>query len=179
MAENIIDELFNRNRALLAYLLEKDQISFRSDADNNFRKIFLLYIASYFEAELRDALVEFMNEEANELISSFVKNKAIERQYHTYFDWEANNANRFFKLFGSRFSDFMKAEVKKDAKLDTAIKAFLELGQTRNCLVHENSATFPLEKTTEELYELYKKALFFVEIFPQKLRDYSKNNSQK
>jgi hypothetical protein len=66
----------------------------------------------------------------------------------------------------------MLEEINKDSKLESAISAFIELGQIRNQLVHQNFADFYLEKTSEEIYKLYKDALVFVELFPLKLRDY-------
>ena len=48
----------------------------------------------------------------NELLVSFVNNKAISRQYHTYFSWKDTNANSFFGLFGDIFSNFIKQEVR-------------------------------------------------------------------
>jgi uncharacterized protein with ParB-like and HNH nuclease domain len=45
-------------------------------------------------------------------------------------------------------------------------RAFLELGNERNRLVHENYATFPMEKTLEEVYALYKKSCLFVDALP-------------
>jgi RiboL-PSP-HEPN len=101
-----------------------------------------------------------------------VKNKALARQYHTFFNWDARNANSFFGLFGGDFKDFMTAKVEDDSTLEAGIKAFLQLGDSRNELVHENFATFALDKTAEEIYELYKKALRFVEVFPMTLSEF-------
>lgn len=67
----------------------------------------------------------------------------------------------------------MGKEVKDDPQLQSSIRAFLELGNLRNQLVHENFAVFPLEKTSGEIYQLYQVALFFVEIFPNKLYAYA------
>jgi hypothetical protein len=67
----------------------------------------------------------------------------------------------------------MESEIKNDAQLREAIRAFIELGRTRNQLVHQNFAIFPLEKTAEEIYNLYKNALLFVEGFPSKLREFA------
>jgi hypothetical protein len=38
-------------------------------------------------------------------------------------------------------------------------------------MVHQDYASFPLDKTLEEIYELYRKGLFFVEKLPNDLRD--------
>lgn len=122
----------------------------------------LLAAASYFEDLLIKELTQFIKKTAteNELLVEFCKNKAISRQYHTYFDWDKNNANRFF---GDSFKKDMEKTIKDDDKLATNIQAFLEIGRERNRLVHQDFGTFTLEKTTDEIYQLYDKALYFVE----------------
>ena len=52
-----------------------------------------------------------------------------------------------------------------------SVAAFLELGNERNRLVHQNYATFPMEKTLDEIYLLYRRALTFVDLLPTALRD--------
>lgn len=174
MRATVIDSLYNENHALIEYLKDKGEISFLNNVDAHFRKTLLLSIASYFETIIKESLIVFFGEKTNkaELILRFIENKAIERQYHTYFTWDANNANSFFGLFGSEFKEYMKAEVKTNTELDDSIRAFLRLGNYRNQLVHQNFATFPLESTADEIYTLYKKALLFMSLFPQKLREY-------
>ena len=100
----------------------------------------------------------------------FVKNKAISQQYHTFFDWKSSNANTFFSLFGEAFKTFMAAEIKNNGNLAESIKAFIELGRERNRLVHQDYGTFSLDKTTEEIFQLYRTALPFVQCIPEKLR---------
>lgn len=181
METTVIDRLYNDNRELLDYLKKNGEISFQSNVDDNFRKTLLLSAASYFEAVLKESLMDFFQEKTNyaELILRFIQNKAIERQYHTYFSWKTNNANSFFGLFGDGFKYFMQKEVRTDKQLENAIHAFLKLGNFRNELVHQNFAIFPLENTAEEIYELYKQALLFVKMFPKKLQEYYEKNSAK
>ena len=109
---------------------------------------------------------------ATDAILAFVKNKAIERQYHTYFDWERSNANKFFSLFGTGFKDFMIARVKESKELAASIEAFLELGNIRNQLVHQNFAVFPLDKTAGRFISYTRQASLFVTAFPQNLSEY-------
>ena len=97
---------------------------------------------------------------------------AIERRYHVWFDWRAHNANKFFRAFGSSFESFMKERVRLAYELDDSIRAFLEIGNLRNQMVHENFAVFYLDKTVPEIIDLYKKALGFVNAFPDDLRGY-------
>jgi hypothetical protein len=77
----------DEHRVLSGYLAQRDQVSLRSTSDDHFRKILLLSAASYFEARVKDCIVEFVGECASnsEPVIEFVKNKAIERQYHSFF----------------------------------------------------------------------------------------------
>ncbi|MBI1925406.1 hypothetical protein HYR99_14285 [Candidatus Poribacteria bacterium] len=172
MNETVVDRLYNEFQYLVSYLDRGGEISLRNTADENFRKALLLAAASYFERRICDDLLVFFNEMSSQnlLLVEFVKNKAISRQYHTFFQWELRNANQFFGLFGDSFKIFMGKEVKGDEELDEAIKAFLEIGNERNRLVHQDFGTFFLEKTVDEIYQRYKTALRFVEAIPNKLR---------
>ena len=71
---------------------------------------------------------------SNQAVIALIKQKAVERQYHTYFDWERRNANKFFSHFGDEFSNKCKGEVKERDDLGEAISAFIELGEMRNKL---------------------------------------------
>ncbi len=84
---------------------------------------------------------------------------------------DANNANQFFGLFGSEFRSTMTERMKKSDDMQSSVEAFLELGNERNRLVHQNYATFPMEKTLDEIYALYQSAVMFVDDLPAALRD--------
>lgn len=172
MPGTVVDVLHEDFSALLSVLDEADEVSLRAVADDNFRKSLLLAAASYFERRMTDAVLSFVDDAANSnlLVTALVRNKAVSRQYHTWFQWEAGNANSFFGLFGSGFRDFMKSRIREDDDLDDAVRAFLEIGRERNRLVHQDFGAFPLEKTTEEIHALYRRALRFVEAVPGALR---------
>ncbi|WP_375514098.1 HEPN domain-containing protein [uncultured Nostoc sp.] len=97
-------------------------------------------------------------------ITSLVKQKVIERQYHTYFEWDAKNAKKFFRIFCDEFKNKLELlqKIKKELRFYVAIKAFLELGNIRNCLVHQNFANYTIDKTAQEVYDLYQEAMIFV-----------------
>jgi RiboL-PSP-HEPN len=99
-----------------------------------------------------------------------VRNKAVARQYHTWFNWCDNNANQFFGLFGAEFKAQMSELVKGSEEMQRSVRAFLELGNERNRLVHQDFATFSMEKTLDEIYRLYQSALMFVDALPTELR---------
>jgi hypothetical protein len=161
--ETIIDIHFRENKEILDFLETHKEISFKTNADDKLKKILLLSIASYFEKEICDLVLNyvFTKSEENDLITSFVHNKAVTRQYHTYFDWKGNNANQFFGFFGSEFKKVVEKEI-REKELENAVKSFLELGNLRNNMVHQNAGTYIIEKTTLEIYESYKDALPFL-----------------
>jgi hypothetical protein len=49
----------------------------------------------------------------------------------------------------------------------------MELGETRNKLAHLNFGAFPVEKTSAEIYGLYRRALPFLVYVRKKLVDES------
>src|SRR5258706_3460370 len=127
MSGTVVDRLYNEFRDLVAYLDQGAELSLRSTADENFRKALLLAAASYFERKVCDDIVVFVENMSfkNQLVSEFVKKKAVSRQYHTFFDWESRNASTFFGLFGDAFKTFMRNELKVDLHLDRCATAFI------------------------------------------------------
>lgn len=171
-AQTSVDRLYEEAKSILSRLGE-DQPSLSISASDNFRKALLLGTASYFEHRLTSCVVQFVHNQSNgsNLVVSFLKNKAIDRQYHSWFDWKASNANQFFGLFGSDFKQAMGVKLKEEEGLQSAVKAFLELGNERNKLVHQDFASFALEKTLDEIYAEYKVALKFVDELPKQLAE--------
>lgn len=170
--QTIIDQQYESGNSLVDYLKSQQQITFFNEAENSFRKTILLSSASYFEKEISDTVIEFAKSHTgnNELVIAIIKQKAVSRQYHTYFDWDkATNANKFFSLFGEEFKKKMVIKVKEDPKLDFAIKSFLEIGQERNKMVHQNFAEVVIDKTAEEIYIRYKNSLYFIETVKNEL----------
>ena len=170
----VVDSLYDEFKALRDLLSASGEISLQSSADATFRKTLLLAAASYFETQVLDALLAFCAERTrdDELLLAFVKNQALHRRYHTLFSWGQPNANAFFSLFGEGFKDFMRGELSRDDDLTDAITAFLDIGNERNRLVHTNFAAFVMEKTTDEIYSVYRSGCRFVEALPRKLREY-------
>jgi hypothetical protein len=168
-----IDRLYREATEVLHLLEENTEISLQNAASDQFRKALLLAAASYFEHRVCNSVMDFVRERASGsvLVENFVREKAISRRYHTLFDWKAANANHFFRLFGEAFSTAMREEVRQSEEMKSAITAFLEVGRERNKLVHQDYASFPFEKTLDEIYALYHRALAFVENLPNTFRD--------
>lgn len=168
---DIVGTRYKEFRGMIDYLETNKEISLKIVADDNLKKVLLLSAASYFEDEIKDIILSFVEKNSgnNPMINSFVKNKAVARQYHDYFDWNAKNANRFFSLFGEEFKKQASGDVKGNSELEESIRAFLEIGNLRNELVHGNFAVFPIEKTVKEIYELYRLAHKFIDYLSSKL----------
>jgi hypothetical protein len=180
VSDTIIDSLYKEFTDLLDFLDRSKEISLRSTVDSTFKKTLALSAASYFEDELRTILARFVDEKSNSntLLTNFVRNKAISRQYHTFFDWRGNNANTFFSLFGDEFKRSVNEDIKTDAELAGAIKDFLDLGNTRNELAHLNFANIELNKTAEEVYRQFRQARKFVSFIDEKLHDFQDDTKE-
>ncbi|NOU19517.1 MAG: hypothetical protein HOO91_18330 [Bacteroidales bacterium] len=167
MEKTIVDILYEDFLNLNQFLIKNEEPSFTVLIDDHFRKSLLLSSASFFEYQICNILTEYFHNTTNSnlIITSFLKNKAISRQYHTFFCWDAANANNFFALFGEKFKNHMTAIIKDNEKLESSIKDFMEIGRERNRLVHQNYANYTIEKTVDEIFNLFKSAQYFMEIF--------------
>ena len=166
----IIDVLIARHEEIKAFFETHNEISLKVDRDDEFRKVLVLSIASFFEYQIIDAVSRLAASTHSEQVESFIKNKAIKRQYHTYFNWKGNNANQFLGLFGEDFKNRVSKEIRDDSSLAQGCKSFLQLGDERNRLVHENFANASVEKTLQEIIELYRQALVFIEYIAEKIQ---------
>ena len=171
---NSVERMLEDHTLLVACLEAAGEVSLRITIDSVFAKALLISAASYYESRLTAVLVGLYEtgDRGSRVLAEFVKNQAIGRRYAQLFAWDANNANRFFSSFGTDFASHMREVVRNDIALQESVRAFLELGNLRNQLVHENYAEFPLDKTAKEIYDLYQKANRFVERFPEDIELY-------
>ena len=175
MSDTIIDSLYKDFESIIGYLDVQGEISYKNIIENNFKKNFIISIASYFEHMLKDIISKMTLKYSgnNEIMLSFVKSTALDRQFHTFFEWDSGNANKFFSLFGSDFKGYMKETVKNDENLEKSIKAFMRIGSERNKLVHQNFASYPIDNiTAKEFYQIYKDAIEFVNKLPNFFDNY-------
>src|SRR5215510_6609831 len=164
MSGELVQKVFEDHVELMDFLRERGELSFLATMESSLPKVVLLASASDLEAQVGRTILDYfsLTTGAAEFAVSFVKNKAVDRQFHTYFNWKDQSANQFFGLFGPRFREKAKAAVAADDALGRSIRAFCEIGALRNQLVHQSYASFTVEKTAEEIFELYNTALVFV-----------------
>jgi len=171
MEKNVVDKIYSDFTQLIDFLECNEEISMKNEADNNFKKVLVLTIASYFETKITSLLIDFVGRKTNlnGQIISLVRNKISGREYHKLFNWEHKNANSFFQLFGEDFQSSVEQDVEKDGALNESICAFLRIGNDRNKMVHENFGVFMIDETAKEVYELYEKANCFMSYLSKKL----------
>jgi len=180
MINTVVDSLHEEYNSIISFLEQSKQTSLASDLNKNFKKILILSSASYFESEIYKIIINCVTQTTNSdpRIINLLKKKAITQQYHTYFTWGDKddpskinkNANTFFALFGDEFKSTAQKEVKENIELESSINSFIEIGHLRNILVHSNFAAYQLDnKTTEEIYQLYKNSFIFIDYIKKKL----------
>lgn len=168
-----VDRLFDDHQRLIELLDANNDVSLRVSVDATLRKVLVLSAASYFEQRIKSAIMDFVRttSEGSPCLMSLVERKAVERQYHTYFQWGEKNANNFFALFGTEFKTRMRLRVRDDSELAESVKAFLRIGLERNEMVHKDFASYSFDMTADEAIVLYRRALRFVEAIPQLLEE--------
>ena len=169
---NEVSFFFDRQSDLIRHLLETKELSLSQDAEQMLQKNLPLAGASYCEQHVCEMLRAFVDSKSGNCIElrSLIESTAIKRQYHTMFDWEANNVNKFLSLFGQDFKKKIATELAASVELTKASKDFLELGNLRNCIVHQNYATYVMEKSAAEIFELFKNAVKFIDYLKQNLK---------
>ena len=172
MNNSKIIALYDEYKNLISFCQQHKQISFELYIDNIYKKSLLLSAASLFETEISNAIRDFALAASNENNSlvAFVENKAIKRQYHTFFSWDDKNANQFLGLFGEDFKQKARAKI-EERNLKDAEKAFLAIGKDRNYLVHRNYIEININSTFDEIYNRYVQACDFVEFIIEILNE--------
>lgn len=198
----IIDTRYEEIKRTLYYLSKAasgDLYQFNID---NFRKVLLISVASYFEEQVTMILQTFI-ENATQIraLQKFTITQSVNRKYHTWFNWEAKNANQFWGYFGEEFKAKITEEIRNEQQgtevkiivfetsdndneepksievpiavtKEEAIKAFLDIGNKRNQLVHNSFAAYSLNDTSlEDVYVNYKKGLIFINYLEEKLQN--------
>lgn len=172
MENDHINGEYDDYKDLRKFLIKNNQISFANNIDNTYKKVLVLSSASYFESIISAHIINYAEKSsgADKRIVKLIENKVVERQYHTLFDWKTKNTNKFWSLFGDDTKDKVRKQIDSNKDLKTAEQAFIELGNLRNLLVHENLAEYDVNTTFEEIYNRYKSACVFVS-FVKKVLD--------
>src|SRR5689334_1745590 len=131
MEPTIVDRLHSEFASLIEVLRAASEASLQVTADECFRKTLLLTAASLFETAVVNAIQHFVEEctAGNIRVVELVRRKALNRQYHTLFNWEDSHARPFFALFGNEFKIAMDNRTKNDESFSISIAAFMELGR--------------------------------------------------
>lgn len=159
----LIARLCDDNRDLVKFLVDKGEVTFASNVSDNFKRTLVLAIASFFEYEISEIIIKAAqaHSQDSQFIESLIRNKVLARQYHTFFDWDRENANKFYSMFGDVIKDRVKIIATPEVLEGT--KNFLDLGRTRNSLVHGNFASYEINKTVEDIMLQFSSACKFVE----------------
>lgn len=169
---SVVHALVTDHESIRKHLMDQGEISFAATLETSVPKVALLSASSWIEDQIQRIVLDLFEEAMSDAPHrvSFVKTTGVDRRYHTWFDWERRNANKFFGLFGPDFKDYCATRVREQPELAQSIAAFMELGELRNTLVHENFASFALGKSLSEVEVLFNQALKFVEALPELLR---------
>jgi hypothetical protein len=174
MPESVVDRLNGEFIALLEFLQQSNELSLQVTANEQCRKALLLAAASHFEHIVTGIVTAWIERltPTNAHIVEFVRKNGISMKYHTWFNWDQRHGRTFGGLLGSPLKEFLRQHFAATLGADDALRDFLDIGQSRNRLVHQDFGTFTLEKTTEDIYVLYVSARRFPEFLEAALSAY-------
>ena len=172
--QSVVDRLYIEFDDLEKFVVANDGHKFRPIMEGHFPKTMLLAATSFFEHRISDSLEQLAKDETRDdhALVWLIKAQVISRRYHTWFDWDRRNVNKFLKMFGDDFFKRATNWIDADDKLGGAVRDFMEIGADRNRLVHGDFGTFVFDKTASEVYEKYKSAVLFVDWFPDAIRQH-------
>lgn len=168
-----VKTFYERQSGLIEHLLAAKELSLAQDAEQMLQKNLPLAAASFLEERVCALLLAFVDARTGNCVElrSLVEVKAVKRQYHSLFEWEQTNGfNKFLSLFGPAFKSSVANEIAADPDLARSAKDFIEIGALRNRIVHQNYATFVVDKSAAEIYKLFEGAIRFVSFLDTKLR---------
>ncbi len=177
---NRIEALRADHIELASHLRSNGELGLLSRVEEGFSKTLLIAVASYFEVRLSQIIVDLYREATQDadVLTTFVRKQAIGTRFAQLFRWGDSTANSFYRLFGDGFYAHMTAKVRSDLQLSEDVRAFLEIGNLRNQMVHGNYADFQLNKTVNDVVMLYENAARFVEGFPEEIRAYLDHHAE-
>jgi hypothetical protein len=166
--ERIYSELTSIKEVITKNGSPSDIVAFEAIA----AKSLLLAAASYFEKTVLELILKHAEKVTNSTaVVSFLDRQALKRKYHFLFDWESTNINKFIRLFGDRFGDFMAPRLAEET-IKTAVKDFVFIGQTRNELSHNNFSEYSMQMTAEDIKSKFDSALPLVTFLAKSLNEF-------
>lgn len=171
MTDSYIESFYSTHRDLIDFLLANGQPTFAADASDNFRRSLVLAITSSFEHDISEIVRSLPARHANgnPFLTELVVQKAVTRQYHTYFEWDKPNANKFFSMFGPAYKAVSQKKFSDDPNFRASVLSFLSLGETRNRMVHQNYLQFSLDLSPDDIILKFRQAKCFVDYIRQSL----------
>lgn len=122
-------------------------------------KFFIVAAGGDLEKRTIDAILHlYRSSNIRPHLIDFVNRKALKRQFHTLFNWDQDNANSFFGLFGEEKRSEMK-EICREEPYKTQVSSFLRINRLRNEIVHEGMANYSVPVTIDEAEKLYEQAM--------------------
>lgn len=158
---NEIERVYEELVEIRKIVISSNDASAIADYGAYSAKVLLLAVASYFERMVISAIQKYLNNSIKSTpIRHFSFHQAVERKFFNFFDFSSNakNINKFISVFGDDFSLWATNDLKIQGIGQEIQVEFLGLCRLRNSLVHENYATYLINKTLDEIKESFDKA---------------------
>lgn len=168
---SFVDNIYRDSKVVLEFLESQNKTPMFVHTSDSLRKSLLLSSASFFEDEIKNLLSQFsISKSSDQRLPAFIKNTVIERGYDKTINFDSGKINSFMGLFGREFLDKFNNDCKNIKDLRESSDIFIQIGSTRNNMIHGNLGSFFFDKTLDEVYEAHKRAEKFLEYLKKELR---------
>lgn len=154
VAMNEVERIHQDLIAIEAIMVASKDVSAISAYGEHSAKTLLIAGASYFERKVIAAVQVYVEGSTkSSAVKHFAYHQAVDRKFFSLFNFSADtkNINDFLNKFGPTFASWAKSNMPKTGIDKDAQLAFLDFCRLRNSLVHNNYATFPINKTLAEV----------------------------
>ena len=136
--ESYVESLWN-NLVNLEQNVPKYDPMILVDTRSVFAKTMILAAGNWLERRTLHVLVDFANSVASQpTLAYFVKTRALDRKFHTLFDWESGKVNSFLGKFDTGFKEKVLQAVQENNDVLLASHDFVNLVAQRNVLAHSS-----------------------------------------
>lgn len=173
---NEVERIHEELKAIGQIVGASNDVSAITDYGAHSAKALLLAGASYFERRIISSIEDHVNTVTmSDVVRHFVLHQAVERKFFALFDFNADtkNINAFLSKFGPAYNKWAKDDIKL-AGVEKSQLYFLNFCRLRNSLVHNNYATYDINKTLDEVWAEFAKAALLVSWIESSFKRFNK-----
>ena len=160
--ESYVERLWN-NLADLEQSIPEEDVILLVNTRSAFAKAMILAAGNWLERRTLHALADFTASSSNkQTLVFFVRAGAIDRKFHTLFNWKSGTVNYFLGKFGKDFKEKVLEASGENDNVQRASHDFMNLVAERNKLAHSSQIGDEAQFTASDVRTMFYNAAGWV-----------------